>query len=309
MARTFGSREASRSQQVGPAQQPFALEDVALLQPELVGEHGAASGIEPFFDLQAHDGGQVALPESRLDEFEEVVGHVFVHIVDGVAGDAEDLAGQDLHAGKEQVEVVGHDALERHPHTRFVHLHETRNACAHGYLDPRQRSVLVVLVAQGDEQVERQIRDEGEGVGGVRRLGCHQRVDVAHVVLAQPLAVLPTQVLPGRDPDALGCQRAKYRGSGLPLPCLELAHHGVALLDLFAGSAAVNGALGDPRLGLLLQSADPLHEELVQVGSDDGEELQALQQRRARVLSLVQHAEVEVEPGQLAIQAQPHAGL
>ena len=44
---------------------------------------------------------------------------------------------------------------------------------------------------------------------------------------------------------------------------------------------------------LLLEAADPLHEELVEIGADDREELDPLEQRGARVLGLVQHAPVE----------------
>jgi hypothetical protein len=42
------------------------------------------------------------------------------------------------------------------------------------------------------------------------------------------------------------------------------------------------------------------HEELVEIRAEDGEELDALAQRHARILSLLEHAPVELEPRQLA---------
>ena len=55
---------------------------------------------------------------------------------------------------------------------------------------------------------------------------------------------------------------------------------------------------------LLLQAADALHEELVEIRADDRDELHALEQGRARILGLPQDAEVEVEPGELTVQVE-----
>ena len=288
--------------QVPQAQQPAAFEDVAVLQAELLGEHRSPGRIETLLDLQAHDRSQTALPQTRLDELEQVVGHVLVHVVDGVPGHPADLAGPDLHPREQKIEVVGHHALKGDPLAGLRHPDQPRDARPNRYLHARQRAVLLTRVAQRHQQIERQIRDEGEGVGRVGRLGGHKRVDVAHIVDAQPLPVTPAQVLPVQDLDPLLGQQPQNLPSGLPLPRLEPAHDFVALLDLFTGGATVDRPLGDPRLGLLLQTADPLHEELVEIRSDDRQELHALQQRGPRVFSLVQHAEVEVEPGQLAVQ-------
>src|SRR5262249_56306891 len=50
------------------------------------------------------------------------------------------------------------------------------------------------------------------------------------------------------------------------------------------------------------QKGHALHEELVEVRRDDRQELQALEQRRALVERLVQHAAVEREPSEVAIE-------
>src|SRR5215510_11189264 len=50
-----------------------------------------------------------------------------------------------------------------------------------------------------------------------------------------------------------------------------------------------------------LELGHPHHEELIQVGAEDGEELDALEQGHPRILCLLQYATVELEPRQLAI--------
>ena len=58
---------------------------------------------------------------------------------------------------------------------------------------------------------------------------------------------------------------------------------------------------------LLLEAADPLHEELVEIGVHDRQELDPLEQRGARILGLVQDTSIEAEPGQLAIEVERRA--
>jgi hypothetical protein len=54
----------------------------------------------------------------------------------------------------------------------------------------------------------------------------------------------------------------------------------------------------------LLEAADALHEEFVEIGVHDGQELHPLEQRRAGILSLVQHPTIELEPRELPVQIQ-----
>ena len=55
---------------------------------------------------------------------------------------------------------------------------------------------------------------------------------------------------------------------------------------------------------LLQQRRDAHHEELVEVGADDGEELDALEQGMVAVQRLVEDPLIELEPAQLAIDVQ-----
>src|SRR6266566_3547109 len=58
----------------------------------------------------------------------------------------------------------------------------------------------------------------------------------------------------------------------------------------------------DARVHLLLQPRYPDLEELVQIGAEDREELEPLEQRVRAVGRLLQHAAVELEPGELAVE-------
>ena len=53
---------------------------------------------------------------------------------------------------------------------------------------------------------------------------------------------------------------------------------------------------------LLLQHRDANHEELVEVGADDGEKLDAFEERVAAIARLVEHPLVERQPAELAVE-------
>src|SRR5690606_3410298 len=59
---------------------------------------------------------------------------------------------------------------------------------------------------------------------------------------------------------------------------------------------------GDAALDLLNQAGDADLEELVEVRREDCEELYAFEERVPRVLRLFEHAAVEGEPGEFAIE-------
>ena len=71
--------------------------------------------------------------------------------------------------------------------------------------------------------------------------------------------------------------------------------------QLLRRRAAVRRDGGDAGLRLADQAGDAHRVELVEVGRADRDEAQPLQQRMARVLRLLHHAVVEVEPGQFAV--------
>ena len=87
-----------------------------------------------------------------------------------------------------------------------------------------------------------------------------------------------------------------------------LAHDAADLLERGARRAAVLARLLDPGLDLVVQTGHTDHEELVEVGGDDRAELRPLEQRHALVLRQFEHAGVELQPGELAVEVEVGGG-
>ncbi len=136
-------------------------------------------------------------------------------------------------------------------------------------------------------------------VHGQRR---DQRIDVLLVLSPNRLALLGVQLIVTGDDDTLGPQALDEIHVDLMQRALHLPLSVRAFAELLLRCAAIDGELMNIGRDLLLQTADPLHEELVQVRAGDGEKLHPFEQRVALVLRLVEHTAIECEPGQLSIE-------
>ena len=142
------------------------------------------------------------------------------------------------------------------------------------------------------------------GVDGQRS---EDREDFAGEDLAQVLLLGFGQVLePAAEDDSLLLQgRQDFLFEDPVLFLDELGDEGGDAVDLVLREHLVGpGGPGDAGVDLLHQAADPDHEELVQVGGEDGEELEPLEQGDAVVLGLVEDAAVELQPGEFAVDVQ-----
>ena len=72
--------------------------------------------------------------------------------------------------------------------------------------------------------------------------------------------------------------------------------------ELLFGRQAVGRDVFAVRAHLFLQHGDANHEELVEVGADDGEELDAFEDRVPAIARLVEDPFVEGQPAELAVQ-------
>ena len=71
--------------------------------------------------------------------------------------------------------------------------------------------------------------------------------------------------------DQLGYQAILFR--------FQFANPGVTFLDLLSGQAAVDAVVENSGADLLLEAADAFHEEFIEIGTDDADELKAFEQR------------------------------
>ena len=137
---------------------------------------------------------------------------------------------------------------------------------------------------------------------GVERLRRDQRKNILDVVIAQIFLLLRLQALVRIDDDVAGRELLDQLGKQRALTRLDLAQALVAFGDLLLRRTPVGRQLVHAGDHLMLQSADALHEKLVDGRASDGEELHPLKERIAVVFGFGQYALIEREPGQLAIE-------
>jgi hypothetical protein len=250
-----------------------------------------------LLDLEADRGAEAPPPELLLDGREEVPGLVLLDVEVGVAGDPEHVGLHDLDAREERVQVGG-DHLLQGDVDAPLHLDQAGQDRRH--LDPREPLLACHGVGHGDRQREAQRADVGERVAGCDGERREDREDLLEVSLAQAGVVL-------RDLGVVDDGNALGGEAGANL-AEEPAVLGDQVLDavadgreLLAGGPAVGGELRAGRGDLLHEPGDADLEELVEVGSEDRQELRPLQERVALVARLVEDAGVEVEPRELAV--------
>ena len=139
-------------------------------------------------------------------------------------------------------------------------------------------------------------------MGGVDGQRGEHGVDLVPEQPRQILTLVVGEVLPGDQRDAL---RGEFR-THLIAPAFSLPAHQVVRVEQhrvmhLAGQQPAGRAHRDARRDPPLQPGHPDHEELVEVGREDRQELRALQQRKVCVLGELEHALVERQPTQLAI--------
>jgi hypothetical protein len=172
-----------------------------------------------------------------------------------------------------------------------------------GHLDPRELGA--AAMAHAHREVHAQVRDIRERMAGIEGERREDGEDLRLEVLREPRVDCRRVVgrLEEADP-VRGQERAKVLR---PARCL-LVHLGQRTraddAELVLGGKPVERGLFDAGPELLEDRGDPDHEELVQVGAGDCEELDALEQRVREVLGLGQHPPVELQPAQFSIDVQ-----
>ena len=210
--------------------------------------------------------------------------------------------------GEQRVEVRGDHLLERDEARARRHRDEAREERRH--LDAREPLLAGAGVAHDDREVERQARDVRERVRGVDGERREHREDPV-VELARELGARGRR----RDRSSRRTRRRPPAARAATSLVNTAAWQGHELFDARADRAqlldlvdALGRRRADAGLELLLQARHAHLEELVEVGAEDREELRALEQRQRGVLGEREHARVELEPGELAVEVAGRAG-
>ncbi len=262
--------------------------------PEHLGRHRIG-------DLQAHRPLEAPTAQLHLYGGEQVRGLFVVDREIRVAGHAESVVLQHLHAGEQQIEMRRDYVLERHEARRVADAHP---AVEHsGHLDPREAAPSVNRIAHQHRQVERQIRDERERMAGIHGQGCEHRQDAALEMRAQVVALGGVQLLDGYQVDALGGKSGPDALGEQALLFFAQFDGGFAyLLELLLGGEPVDAEPGYPRGDPVGEARDADLEELVEVRREDRQEGDALEQRNGLIRGQSEHAGVERQPRQLPVE-------
>ena len=190
---------------------------------DLLADHRAHLGA----DLDAHDVAEAAPAQLVLDRLEQVVGLVGDREV-GVAGDAEDVVVDDLHAREQRVQVLGDQVLERHEGVAVAGRDEAREHLLR-HLHARERLDAGDRVAHQHAERQREVGDVREGAAEPDRQRRQHREDLAPEALVERAALLLADVVDADDPDALVGQRGaqrRARGSGSGARCVRAPRAG-----------------------------------------------------------------------------------
>ncbi len=285
--------------------------------PSFAHEQRADARADAGRELEPHGRAEPPAQELLLHRLEQVLGVVLLDLHVLVARDAEQVVLAHLHAREEVVEVLGDDLLDGHERRRpavrggglrrrrarapaRVHGDEPRQQRRH--LDPGEVLLARGRVGHDDRQVERQPRDVRERVRRVDGERREHREDLLAEELVQALLLARLELVPVDERDALRGERGLHVvGEHARVPRHEVVRALADRVEHLAGRQARRRGDRDARRHAALEARDAHHEELVQVGREDREEPDALQERLARVLRELEHALVECEPAQLAV--------
>ena len=290
------------------------LVEIVRLEFELFEQEGCHRVGTVVGHLEAHGGAEMALRQLALQRLAQVLGFLLVDEEVGVAGDAELVAARHRHPGEQFADVGVQDRrqedeaviaagdLRRHPD----HPWQGARRLNHGSAGIAPEGV---TPGQFDREVEALVEYPRERVRGIEADRRQHRHQFAEKVVADPCRLGLVPVGASQEVDALRGQVGNHLAvEDLVLP-RDQSMRGVGYrAKLLLRGQAVGRKLRRSGADLLLEAGDPDLEELVHVAGDDGEEAQALEQRRRGVLGLGEDAALEGEDAEFAVDEGVGAG-
>ncbi len=143
-----------------------------------------------------------------------------------------------------------------------------------------------------------------ERARGIERERSQNRVHDVVEVAVRILALVFVEFVVAEDVDAVLRQFVAQLGVEPPPPHDELPGGLPDDGELLGRGQPVSREVTHPRLDLLFEAGDAHHVELGEVGTEDREELHALEQWVVVVLGLLEHALLEREHAELAVEVE-----
>jgi hypothetical protein len=206
----------------------------------------------------------------------------------------------DLDVAEQVGQVRRDDVLDRH---EPVLRHGQEPGQQRRHLDPGEHRGVGARIRDHDGEVEGQAGDERERMRRVDHQRSEHRVDAFPEQVTEVVPFGRRQFLPAQDLDpALDQLRADALAEGAGVPDGQLTRELQGVLQHLPRQLQPGALDREPGHHPAHQPGHPDHEELVQVGREDGEEPHAFQQRDRFVLGELEYALVESEPAFLPIQ-------
>ena len=254
-------------------------------------------------DFEPDDRTAPAALEHGLELAHQVFGF-FLDLDLAVADDAEGALPFDRIAGKQPADEQAGQLLERnHPDGRAsIGVRQADEAIdLAGNADERIHRPAVARAGKLQRDGEAEIGNERERVRGVDGERREQRKNLLQEMILEPGLFLLGHVRSVDQHDALlGERLAQFA----PALLLVAGQHrdGLGNAGELLGRRQPVGALGgDAGAHLALEAGDADHGEFVEVVGRDREKADPLQQRVGFVGRLLEHAPVEMQPGQLTV--------
>ena len=261
-----------------------------------------------FRDLQPHLVAELAVRQLAAQRGAQVLHLLLVDEELAVARHAELVGVGNLHAGEQLADVRVQDGGEEHEivlgagdvlgqpdharqHPRRLHDGDARVAAE------------CVLAFELDREIQALVEHARKGMGGIEPDRRQHRHHLAEEVGLDPFGLGRGEIGAPQEADALvGQPRQDFLVQQLVLRVDQLVGFRGHLAEHLVGPHALRADRRRAGLDLGLESRDADFEELVEIAADDAQETQPLEQRRRAVCRLRQHAPVERELAQLAVE-------
>ncbi len=297
-----GAGQREQRPEVDEAEWRRAPVDVAGVQPQLLDEQFEGMVAHRLADLEPNRVRRTpAHVQHRLHRLEEILGFLLDREV-GVARHPEHESVHDL-VGEDAIEMMGDHVLEQDEPMAVAQRIEAGEERRH--LHPGERQLVAVAVFEIDGEVQRQIGDVGERMQRIDRERRQHREDLVFELVGQVRLVGRPEVVPRLDPDVrLVEQWLDVAPVELVDGVVDLDHTFRDGLELLVRCHPVGRGMIDACRLLFPDAGDPDLEELIQVGGDDRDVLDAFEQREIRVAGEAEHPLLEVEQCQVSVDVQ-----
>jgi hypothetical protein len=261
-------------------------------------------------DLEPHGIAAQAVAQHLAHGVDQVLFLLVVGREIGVARDAKRDRLLDLVAREQFMQVLARRILDQDE--SLARRFRSVDAPAPAHLDPAGPAarklddgepLLFTVAREAHREVERQVVKARERKLGIDRGGTQHREDLAGEKAIHEGALAGLQL--GRPHDADAAVHQPGRDSLLPEEMgrgHQIARDRLHRSHVFRGRHAGGRAVLHARANPIADRRDADHEELVQVREEDAEEARPFENGTLRVLRLFEHATIEREPGQRAVE-------